>query len=347
MYVNGGNDDDREAVLAAVLAAADASEDADASEGADATIQAEEAAPLVSSVLAIEGPADSEGAGVLPCVGAEIEVLWEHESQWFRGHVSAIDLDRQDSFQVHYVDGDIGWEDLGGTDEWRYPEAEEGESELPESELPAEPRPQQHQPEASQGINSQSWDQWSRGIRATPWHVDAREYKWQDRIANAVQIEVGSSQLAMQYYQLFNKFRLVRKLYQPTRAMCKHEVAIHEVRAISLGNWFPCKWVLHSCASACAACSTYFFCVRSFPNESITPKFHIITYEHTRIMKAVGSCGDSTEEGVEGLHRDSNGHDNLVCNIQNDNQRLDMMVHTQHNRANATKQLSLKTRGLS
>lgn len=247
MYVDGGNDDDREAVLAAVLAAAEASE------GADAAIEAEETAPLHSSVLAIGGPADVQSAAdgedascVLPCIGAEIEVFWEHESQWFRGHVSAVDLDRQDSFHVHYVDGDIGWEDLGGTDEWRYPEADEQEPEvlgpeLPESEPPAEPEPQQHQPEASQGINSQSWDQWSRGTRAVPWHADAQKYKWQDRIANAVQIEVGSNQLSTRYCQLFNKFRLVRKLYQPTRAMCKHEIAIHEVRAISLGNWFPCK----------------------------------------------------------------------------------------------------------
>ena len=147
---------------------------------------------------------------------------------------------------MHYADGDIGWEDLGGTDEWRYPEADNREPEvlgpeLPESEPLVEPGPQEDEREASQGINNQSWDQWSRGTRPVPWHADARKYKWQDHIANAVHIEVGSSQLATQYYQLFNKFRLVRKLYQPTRAMCKHEIAIHEVRAISLGNWFPCK----------------------------------------------------------------------------------------------------------
>ena len=242
MYVDGGNDDDREAVLAAVLATAEASEDA------DAAIGAEEAAPLHSSVLEIGGPADVQSAAdgedascVLPCVGAKIEVFWEHESQWFRGHVSAIDLDRQDSVHVYYADGDIGWEDLGRTDEWRYPEADERGPELlgsalPGSELRVEPGQQQDERGASQGINSQSWDQWSRGTRAVPWHADARKYKWQGRIANAVHIEVGSSQLATQYYQLFNKFRLVRKLYQPTRAMCKHEIAIHEVRAISIGN---------------------------------------------------------------------------------------------------------------
>jgi len=40
VYVDGGNDDDKEAVLAAVLAAAEASE------GTDAAIEAEETAPL-------------------------------------------------------------------------------------------------------------------------------------------------------------------------------------------------------------------------------------------------------------------------------------------------------------
>ena len=61
-------------------------------------------------------------------------------------------------------------------------------------------------------------------------------------------------------------------------------------------------------------------------------------------MQSVGSCGDSTEEGVEGLHRDGNGHDNMTSNIKNDIERLEMNVHTQHNRANSTKQLCLKKR---
>jgi hypothetical protein len=61
-------------------------------------------------------------------------------------------------------------------------------------------------------------------------------------------------------------------------------------------------------------------------------------------MQSVGSCGDSTEEGVEGLHRDGNGHDNMTSNIRNDIERLEMNVHTQHNRANSTKQLCLKKR---
>jgi len=64
------------------------------------------------------------GNGELPCIGAEIEVHWER--RWFRGHVEAIDEARPDArtFQVHYHDGDIEWEDLKGADEWRYCEVE-------------------------------------------------------------------------------------------------------------------------------------------------------------------------------------------------------------------------------
>lgn len=99
-------------------------------------------------------------------------------------------------------------------------------------------------------------------------------------------------------------------------------------------------------AGACqrVACFADICCADSFPKESIPPKFHTIAFEHMRIMKAVGSCGNSTEEGIEGLHRDGNRHDNVVSNIQNDVQRLEMTMNTQHNRANATKQLSLKKR---
>lgn len=256
MYVDKGADDsNKDAVVAAILAAAEG-DDHVATTGASVAT----ALPAKDGCMLAIGGCDTSAAGAtsysaLPSVGAEIEVYWEHESKWYRGHVTAIDFDVQESFEVHYVvDGDIGWEDLGGADQWRYPEADQEPAEAgatagvpgpqaePEQQQESDPEQQQEEHlEGPEGIPMNAWDQWSRGINATPWDVDARHYKWQRRIANAVSIEVGSSELAMRYYQLFNKFRLVRKLYQPTRAMCKHEIALHEVRAISIGNWFPCR----------------------------------------------------------------------------------------------------------
>ena len=49
----------------------------------------------------------------------------------------------------------------------------------------------------------------------------------------------GSEELAMEHFQAFNKFSMLRALYRPTRCMCKHEVARHEARATSYGNRYP------------------------------------------------------------------------------------------------------------
>ena len=51
----------------------------------------------------------------------------------------------------------------------------------------------------------------------------------------------GSIQLADKFHQFFNKFRLLRKLYRKKIPLCKHEVAFHEVRAFSYGNWYPVR----------------------------------------------------------------------------------------------------------
>jgi hypothetical protein len=51
----------------------------------------------------------------------------------------------------------------------------------------------------------------------------------------------GSEKLAMKHFQAFNKFSMLRALYRPTRCMCKHEVARHEARAASYGNWYPVR----------------------------------------------------------------------------------------------------------
>jgi hypothetical protein len=51
----------------------------------------------------------------------------------------------------------------------------------------------------------------------------------------------GSEQTATKFRCSIDKFKQLQQLYQPSRPLCKHEVAIHSVRAISYGNWFPCK----------------------------------------------------------------------------------------------------------
>ena len=52
----------------------------------------------------------------------------------------------------------------------------------------------------------------------------------------------GCARRAERYRCSINKFKLLQKLYQPSRALCKHEVAMHAARAISYGNWYPCRF---------------------------------------------------------------------------------------------------------
>jgi hypothetical protein len=161
---------------------------------------------------------------------------------------------------VHYDDGYIEWEDLKGADEWRYCEVEAiaagdadakavgidgAEADAVEiDEADCEQTWQNSTAVAAEQYIGHTTDQWTRGICDVSWQADGRKYKWETRIVNAVHVVVGSSELAMLHYQSFNRFRLVRQIYQPTRAMCKHEVAYHAVREISIGNWFPCRCVL-------------------------------------------------------------------------------------------------------
>ena len=51
----------------------------------------------------------------------------------------------------------------------------------------------------------------------------------------------GCEKEADQFRCSIDKFKQLQKLYQPSRPLCKHEVAIHAARAISYGNWFPIK----------------------------------------------------------------------------------------------------------
>jgi hypothetical protein len=122
----------------------------------------------------------------------------------------------------------------------------------------------------------------------------------------------GCEALAMRHYQAFRKFSALRSLYRPSRPMCKHEVAIHEARAHSYGCWYPTQHV----------------------DVGITPKFHVMVYEHTRMMKAHHMCGLLTEEAIEALHRNQNSVKNLTSCIKNQEQRLTAGLDNQHHRMN-------------
>ena len=71
----------------------------------------------------------------------------------------------------------------------------------------------------------------------------------------------GCARHAERYRCSINKFKLLQKLYQPSRALCKHEVAMHAARAISYGNWYPCRLSLHHSPCVVSLSGPYCLCL--------------------------------------------------------------------------------------
>ena len=84
--------------------------------------------------------------------------------------------------------------------------------------------------------------------------------------------EEGLEKVAQKYFHAFSKFAQLKELFAPARCLCKHEVALHEMRATSFGNWYPVA-----------------FPECTMPLKS--PKFHILVDEHVKIIKQHWTCG--------------------------------------------------------
>jgi hypothetical protein len=81
-----------------------------------------------------------------------------------------------------------------------------------------------------------------------------------------------------------------------------------------------------------------------FPEDSIPPKFHVITYEHSRLLKLYQMCGMTTEEAIEALHREENSYLNRSSHIKDMEKRLLAMCESQQDRYGTATVIQVKKR---
>ena len=256
---------------AAEGAAAAVAEEAAAAVAEEAAAAAEEAA------AAAEEAAAAASTGIP--IGAHVSVHWSKErkkNKWFEGIVRSYD-EEDGEHLIQYADGDEDWECLeregtgkangGKVKQWKFiitsvetrtegaMEGETGRTETEGATKAARGETVDGPVVDGEAVADAHWFcvhcdfhhasantvvQHEQSCAANPSRLDpARSDPARYRCSWKTH---GSEQLATKYFQCFNKFRMLRELYRPTRGMCKHEVAQHEARAISYGNWFPVRW---------------------------------------------------------------------------------------------------------
>lgn len=98
----------------------------------------------------------------------------------------------------------------------------------------------------------------------------------------------GSASNVSKIITMLQKFSKCHALFAPSCTLCKHEVALLQIRCASFGCWFP----------------------KTFPDENLKRKFHVLTYEvpqKAKLFSCVGMeaehCSESIHPVVNSLHR--------------------------------------------
>ena len=113
---------------------------------------------------------------------------------------------------------------------------------------------------------------------------------------------------------LLNKFSQCFELYSVSRPLCKHEVLLLGIRCASLGCWFPVK----------------------FPESSIIPKFHCLTYHMPEKAKLRHTVGMEAENCSESIHPMVNSLNRTYSNIKDKQQKLSLICKSQWLKSNRT-----------
>ena len=185
-------------------------------------------------------------------IGSHIEIQWQKDT-WYSGVVTDFNLDTGEHFVVYDDGEDEQDEDLqvmkfrfiggGGV---------EDSTEADEEPTPTEdPWFCTHCDFSSQYLFVATAHEQSCLAHQSQEAISRKQLLWSPDIDEQHVVEqlgwtcgsqtFGSDKLAMKHFHAFNKFRLLRELYRPTRSMCKHEVAQHAARAASYGNWYPVR----------------------------------------------------------------------------------------------------------
>ena len=117
----------------------------------------------------------------------------------------------------------------------------------------------------------------------------------------------SSHRLKVKIRTLLGKFRQCYDLYSVARPQCKHEVGLLALRCSSFRSWLP----------------------TNFPDESITPKMHVLTYHISEKAKIMRTVGLEAENVSESIHPVMNKLQRTYCTVQNTQKRLELMAKGQ------------------
>ena len=199
-------------------------------------------------------PKKQDAASAAGCpIGSHIEIEWQ-KNTWYAGVVTDFNLDSGEHYVV-YADGEDEQDEDLRVMKYRFIEDVGGQVGVEDgaeaNEKPAHPEnpwrcahcdfssPYLSVATAHEQSCLAHQAQEAISRERLLWSPDIDEEHVVDQLGWACGSQTfGSDKLAMKHFQAFNKFRLLRELYRPTRCMCKHEVAQHAARAASYGNWY-------------------------------------------------------------------------------------------------------------
>ena len=118
---------------------------------------------------------------------------------------------------------------------------------------------------------------------------------------------LGSYDLATQYFMLMHKLSKCHSLFSVCRPLTDQE----KQQFITCVGYLSSYYATH------------------FPTSSVTPKFHMLTYEMPLFLLKHGTIGMFSEQGLESLHPEYNRLDRTFSSIGHYNtvQKLECMHH--------------------
>ena len=120
-------------------------------------------------------------------------------------------------------------------------------------------------------------------------------------------MEFSSETIKNKIHTLLTKFTLCFELYNKNRMLCKHEVSLLAIRCSSFGCWLPVN----------------------FNKESISRKFHVLTYHVPEKARERRTVGLETEQCSEAIHPVVNSLGRRYHSVQNKTKKLELITKSQ------------------
>jgi len=117
----------------------------------------------------------------------------------------------------------------------------------------------------------------------------------------------GSYERYQRAFTLLSKLSQVYTLASANRPLCRHEIALLQVRAYSFGSFLPVN----------------------YPQESVKPKLHVLAYHFAEKAEATGSVGLETEQLIESIHPFINQKERQYASVRQASDQMAIVAKSQ------------------